>query len=322
MENRQRTLKSTVRFNGVGLHSGELVDVEIRPAAANTGIVFIREDLPGKPAIKAAPENVFDTTLATRLGTPTEYISTVEHLMAAFFGLGIDNAFVSVNSFELPIVDGSSAPFLVMLDEAGIVELEDFRRVLVVKKPIEVVDPKNPSRFIRVEPARKPWISYLIDFDKAAAIGRQQISMEYSGKVFCEEYAFARTFCLAEEVAYMQSRGLAKGGSLDNAVVVSRTDGVMNQNGLRADTEFVRHKILDCIGDLALVGMPILGHVIASKAGHDLHTRLAKVLMTVAQTHEVVVPKARDLAQWKELFTFPKSLADVRGTAIASLARG
>ena len=322
MGNQQRTVKSTAKFSGIGLHSGELVEVEIRPAPANTGIVFVREDLPSRPYIKATPENVFDTTLATRIGTPDAFISTIEHLMSAFFGLGIDNAIVGVNSYELPIVDGSAAPFLVLLDEAGVVELAEPRKVLVIKEAIEIVDPRNSSRFIRIEPSKKPFISYSIDFENAEAIGRQQASMEFSGVAFCEQLAFARTFCLAEEVEYMQSRGLARGGSLDNAIVVSRKEGILNLHGLRSDTEFVRHKMLDCIGDLALVGMPILGHVIAHKAGHDLHTQLAKVLMTHARSHEVLVPGRRDVSLWKELLAFPKSLSDVPSLGLGTLVRG
>ena len=322
MGNLQRTVKSTAKFSGIGLHSGELVEVEIRPAPANAGIVFVREDLPTRPYIKATPENVFDTTLATRIGTPEVFISTIEHLMAAFYGMGIDNAIVGVNSYELPIVDGSAAPFLVLLDEVEVVELSAPRKVLVIKEAIEILDPCNSSRFIRIEPAKKPYLSYSIDFENASAIGRQQASMELSGQAFCEQLAFARTFCLAEEVDYMQSRGLAKGGSLDNAVVVSRKEGILNVHGLRSDTEFVRHKMLDCIGDLALLGMPILGHVIAHKAGHDLHTQLAKVLATHASTHEVLVPGRREVSLWKEVLSFPKSLADVRNAGLGSLVRG
>ena len=177
------------------------------------------------------------------------------------FGLGIDNAFVSVDNYELPILDGSAAPFLVLLDEAGVEELDAPRRFFVVKSTVEVVDPKNPQRFIRVEPSKHALVSYSIDFEVAKAIGRQALSMPLDGESFCREFSYARTFCLFEEVEYMKSRGLARGGSLENAIVVSRAEGVLNTNGLRDELEFVRHKILDCVGDLALLGMPLVGHL-------------------------------------------------------------
>jgi UDP-3-O-[3-hydroxymyristoyl] N-acetylglucosamine deacetylase len=318
MNEYQRTLKSTIRFSGIGLHSGAVVSVEIRPATANTGILFQRTDLPGSPYIKASAEAVFDTSLATRIGTPEIYVSTIEHLMAAFYGFGIDNAIVALNSFELPILDGSAAPFLVLLDEAGISILQVPRKVLAIKKVVEVVDAKNPERFIRIEPSRKPWISYVIDFNQSQAIGRQSVSLEYTGISFCEEFSFARTFCLAEEVAYMQSRGLARGGSLENAIVVSKHEGIVNEGGLRAESEFVRHKVLDCIGDLALVGMPLLGHVIAHKAGHDLHTELAKKILSELALHKVSEPVSREAGVFRDLLKFPESLAEVR----RQLARG
>lgn len=321
VQNTQRTLKRTVSFSGVGLHSGKNINVEIRPAHANTGILFERSDLPGSGYLKAHPDSVFDTTLATRIGSKEVNISTIEHLMSALFGFGIDNAVVSVSAAEMPVLDGSAVPFLVMLDEAGIQDLQAARKVLVVKKPIEIVDPKDPTRFIRIEPSSKPWISYSIEFANAGAIGKQNVSFEFSGTAFCRELAFARTFCLAEDIARMQSVGLARGGSLENAVVVCRNNGVLNAAGLRSETEFVRHKALDCIGDLALVGMPILGHVIANKAGHDLHTNLAKALIHDTGAVQVLEPKAQEAIQLAPLFDFPRSLAQLR-LAFAGLPTG
>ncbi|APJ04978.1 UDP-3-O-acyl-N-acetylglucosamine deacetylase [Silvanigrella aquatica] len=321
MNNFQRTLKRSVSFSGVGVHSGNLISVEIRPAAANTGIVFQRTDLPNKPYIKANAEAVFDTSLATRIGSPQAYISTIEHLMAAFFGFGIDNAIVAVNNSEMPILDGSSAPFLVLLNEAGIEELKEFRKILIVEKTIEVVDEKNPTRFIRIEPSKKPLISYVIDFGGVAAIGRQSVTMDYTAKAFCESFSFARTFGLKEEIEFLFSRGLAKGGSMENAILVSRTEGVLNAHGLRHELEFVQHKVLDCIGDLHLMGMPLLGHVIAHKAGHDLHNKLARAILENVSARTIRVPSVREANRLKSLLTFPKSLEEVQ-VSLSGLAVG
>lgn len=318
----QRTLQTSVSFSGVGLHSGKNINVEIRPAAANTGILFQRSDIANAPYIKAEPSSVFDTTLATRIGSPQMFISTIEHLMSAFFGLGIDNAVVSVSADEMPVLDGSAAPFLVMLDEAGVQELSVPRKLLIIKKVIEVVDPKNPTRFIRIEPSQTPRISYAIDFENAGAIGKQSISFDLTGQAFCSELAFARTFCLAEDITRMQAAGLAKGGSLDNAVVVSREKGVLNAAGLRSNNEFVRHKALDCVGDLALVGMSIMGHVIANKAGHDLHTMLAKKLMEAGDAVEIVSAAQPEAARLAGALEFPVSLVDDLRDVLLSLARG
>ena len=309
----QRTLGRSASFSGTGLHSGTKVSVEIRPAPAHSGIVFQRTDLPGKPYIKATPDAVFDTSLATRIGTKEVFISTIEHLMAAFFGLGIDNAVVAVNSYEIPILDGSSAPFLVILDEAGVSELNVPRKVYMINSPIEVVDEKDPTRFIRIEPSKEPLISYSIDYANGSLV--QTHTMNYSSQTFCKELAFARTFCLEEEIQFMHSKGLAKGGSIENALVFSsKTGTVLNANGLRDDCEFVKHKILDCIGDLALLGAPVFGHIIANKAGHDLHTKLAKQIMTQKEKVSVVAPSFAELERQPALgglLSFPKSLLEM-----------
>lgn len=319
----QRTVARTIRHSGVGLHSGLPVQIEIQPADANSGVRFIRTDLHPQTEIKATPQAVFDTTLATRIGGPDAYISTVEHLMAALFGLGIDNARVLVDGPELPIVDGSAVPWLILLDEAGIEELSMPRSVRVVKKTVEVVDPRDPSRFIRVEPSREPHITYSIDFKNSKLIGEQTVTMALSGRSFCEQLAHARTFCTAEEVDYMRSRGLARGGSLENAIVVSRASGLLNAQGLRSPDEFVRHKLLDCIGDLALLGTPLIGHVIAHKAGHDLHTALAKELFSESECVELLSPKVgRQKKSSTKLADFPASLAELPLFARLSLVTG
>jgi UDP-3-O-[3-hydroxymyristoyl] N-acetylglucosamine deacetylase len=307
----------------VGLHSGLPVQIEIQPSGAHSGVRFIRTDLNPPTEIKASPQAVFDTTLATRIGSPTAYISTVEHLMAALFGLGIDNARILVDGPELPIVDGSSVPWLILLDEAGVEELPVPRSVRVVKKPIEIGDPRDPSRFIRVEPSKDPYITYSIDFRNSELIGAQTVSMPLTGRRFCEELAHARTFCTAEEVDYMRSRGLARGGSLENAIVVSRTSGLLNEQGLRSPDEFVRHKLLDCIGDLALLGTPLVGHVIAHKAGHDLHTALAKELFYESERVELLCPDVKSRKKsLAKLADFPSSLAELPLFARLSLVTG
>lgn len=318
MKNFQRTIKQTISFSGIAVHSGDMVHVEVRPASANTGILFQRLDLPGSPYIKASPENVFDTSLATRIGSPDVYVSTIEHLMAAFFGFGIDNAIVSLDNCEMPILDGSAAPFLVLLDEAGICELKEQRKILVIKETIEIIDEKNPTRFIRIEPSKKPLISYAIDFASSEVIGRQQISMDYTAFAFCEEFSYARTFGIKEEVEYIRSKGLAKGASMQNAIVVSKQEGLLNKKGLRNDLEFVKHKALDCIGDLYLLGCPILGHVIANKAGHDLHSKLALAILNQTKSRKIFVPSAKDILSpsFKDLLSFPKSLLDINKSLV------
>lgn len=318
----QRTISKTVSFSGIALHSGAFVTVQIRPAAANTGILFQRTDLPQKPYIHATPHSVFDTSLATRIGSPEASISTIEHLMAAFYGFGIDNAIVAIDNAEMPILDGSAVPFMILLDEAGVVELAMPKTVLVINKTIEIIDERNPTSFIRVEPSHEPMISYGIDFENTDHIGKQNISLAYTPYSFCEEFSFARTFCLKEEIDYMRSRGLARGGSLDNALVVSKADGILNQNGLRQEKEFVRHKVLDCIGDLHLIGMPILGHVIAHKAGHALHNKLARAIVNdLASVQHVPAVSHQKEFSFSSLLNAPMSLIDIKKN-FASLSIG
>lgn len=318
----QKTLARSVRFDGTGLHSGQTVHVEIRPAAANTGILFQRTDLPNMPYIPAKPSSVFDTSLATRIGNPDASVSTIEHLMGALFAFGIDNAIIAIDSYEVPILDGSALPFLMLLDEAGTSLLDKPKRAFVVTKTVEIVSAKNPDCFIRVEPSNTPKLTYAIDFARASAIGKQSISMNVTGEDYCRELSFARTFCLESDIAFMHSRGLARGGSLDNAIVVSPETGVTNQNGLRSENEFVRHKALDCIGDLSLLGMPIVGHVIAHKAGHDLHTQLAKELELRAAEHLVIEPKPREIIAFSKLFRFANNLSSLSSCVSLASIRG
>ncbi len=313
----QRTIQKEITFSGVGLHSGASIEVTLRPAQANVGIQFIRSDVDRNHLIAARPSSVLDTRLATRLGTSADSsISTTEHLLAALYGFGIDNIIIEVNGPELPILDGSAAPFLALLDEAGVLEIKgSSRKLALIRSVIECVDENDPTRFIRIEPSKKPKIHYAIDFGDSNPIGSQKASFELNGMNFCQNFSFARTFCFSDEVEAMQKMGLARGGSLENAIVVSRNPdqaGVLNAHGLRHDDEFVQHKILDCIGDLMLVGMPVLGSVVANKAGHDLHTRLAGEIVAALNSSAVeVVDTAAQKPSLVKLLSFPKSLDEV-----------
>jgi UDP-3-O-[3-hydroxymyristoyl] N-acetylglucosamine deacetylase len=313
----QRTIKKQLTFTGIGLHTGSPISVTIRPADSGVGIQFIRSDICRNRLIAARPSSVLDTKLATRLG-PDEAcsISTTEHFLAALFGFGVDNLIIEVNGPELPIFDGSAAPFLALLDEAGVLDIEgSSRKLAVIQKAIEVVDPKDPSRFVRIEPARKPEIHYAIDFGTDNIIGRQSAHLPLNGYDFCRNFSYARTFCFADEVEMMRKHGLARGGSIENAVVVSRnqsTTGLLNQHGLRDPQEFVRHKILDCVGDLALVGHAVVGRVIAHKAGHDLHTQLAAQIVNAFGSGAVeLVDSAHQKLNLESLIRFPKALDEV-----------
>lgn len=310
----QRTIKKSVSFSGVGLHSGQTITVELRPANANTGIVFRRTDISNSPYIKVSPNNVVDTTLSTKIGCDGVTVATIEHFMAALFGFGIDNLYVDLNGSEMPILDGSSAPFLVLLDEAGITDLDQPKNILVIKKSIEIIDEKNPNRFIRIEPAKAASISYAIDFK---SLGKHCLTMQFSSMEFCKNFSYARTFCLETDVARMYAMGLIKGGSITNAVVIGDNGHVLNAQGLRDSSECIKHKILDCIGDLYLLGMPILGHVIAHQAGHDLHTKLAtQILVQVNASKQLTFtqPNAKKFLEF--LRPLPKSLLDIENNLV------
>lgn len=310
----QRTIKKSVSFSGVGLHSGCNINVEIRPASANTGIVFRRTDIPNSPYFKATADNVVDTILSTKIGQNGITISTIEHFMAALFGFGVDNIHIDIDNAEMPILDGSAAPFLVLLDEAGIVDLDQPKNVLVIKKTIEIIDEKNPNRFIRIEPSRTASISYAIDFK---SLGKQCLTMQLSSMEFCQNFSYARTFCLETDVSRMYAMGLIKGGSINNAVVIGENGLVLNSQGLRDKLECIKHKILDCIGDLYLAGMPILGHVIAHQAGHDLHTKLATQILAQSNAVKQLTFNPSEAKKFLEfLRPLPKSLLDIENNLV------
>ena len=271
MYTHQRTVARPVQCTGIGLHSGKKVTLTIKPAPANHGIKFVRTDLLHKPVISAHFRNVVDTSLATTLGTDGVIISTVEHLMATFVGLSIDNALVEMDAYEAPIMDGSAGPFTAMLKEAGIKALPGNRYMFVVKKPIEMLD---EDKKVGLYPSDTLKVTCSIDFQHPL-LRHQSYSISLIDGQFEREISRARTFGFLREVDYLKRNGFARGGSLENAVVID-ADRILNPEGLRYKDEFVRHKILDCIGDLSLLGMPIIGHIVAHKSGHALNHALLR----------------------------------------------
>lgn len=278
----QQTLRNIIEFSGVALHSGTNVNVRIKPAKAGRGIVFVRTDLAdsinGAPVIEATASNVVSTSYATTLrdNKSGATVATIEHLMAAFFGLSIDNAIVELNGPEIPIMDGSAVLFVDLIETAGIKKLSDKRRYIVIDEPIRV---KDGDKFIELLPtsSRDFKIDYSIDFNHAV-LGPQTFAGSFSRKMFLNDVVKARTFGFLKDIEMLRAKGLAKGGSLENAVVIG-DDDVLNAEGLRYPDECVRHKVLDAIGDLALVGYPILGHLVAYKSGHGLNHKLAEAIL-------------------------------------------
>ncbi|MBI4262762.1 MAG: UDP-3-O-acyl-N-acetylglucosamine deacetylase [Acidobacteria bacterium] len=264
----QRTLRRPISCAGIGLHSGNKVTLSLKPAAAGSGIRFRRSDLGGLE-VPATLEHVGGINLATGLARDTVRVDTVEHLLAAFVSLGIDNAIVELNSPEVPIMDGSAAPFIYLLHEAGVKQLTAPRRYLKVLRPISVA---RGDKRIAMYPSDHFKVTYSIAFDHPL-LRHQSRTIRITEESFAEEIAPARTFGFLNEVEMMRQHGLALGGSLENAIVIGET-GVLN-NALRFEDEFVRHKILDVIGDMALLGHPLIGHLVAHRGGHALHTAFA-----------------------------------------------
>jgi UDP-3-O-[3-hydroxymyristoyl] N-acetylglucosamine deacetylase len=263
MRHHQQTIKTPVSCSGVGVHSGKTVHLTINPAPVNHGIRFVRSDLPGTPGVTAHFNNVVDTSLATVIGSEGCIVSTVEHLMAGFTGMSIDNAIVEVDAYELPIMDGSAGPFTRLIKSAGTVRQDGRKCYFKVNEPICL---SEDGKSVAVYPADDFRITCTIAYDHPL-IGTQTCDFVIGRETFEKEICAARTFGFLHEVEMMKRYGLARGGSLDNAVVI---DGnrVLNEGGLRYPDEFVRHKALDCIGDISLIGMPIIGHVVTSKSGH------------------------------------------------------
>ena len=282
---RQRTLKNTIRATGVGLHSGNKVYMTLRPAPVDHGIVFRRIDLEPVVEVPAAAGLVTETTLCTGLTCGEAKIQTVEHLMSAAAGLGVDNMIVELSSAELPIMDGSSGPFVFLLQSAGIAEQDAPKRFIRILHPVEVRDGDKIARFV---PHMGFRVSFTVEFDHPMIPTAQSTaSIDFSTAAYTKEVARARTFGFMRDLEYMRERNLGLGGSMDNAIVLDEFR-VLNEDGLRYTDEFVRHKILDAIGDLYLAGRPILGAYEGFKSGHALNNKLVRALLAETSAWEEV----------------------------------
>ena len=282
---RQRTLKNVIRATGIGLHTGEKVYLTLRPAAVDTGIVFRRVDLDPPAEIPARAENVGDTTLSTSLMCNGARVATVEHLLSALAGLGIDNAYVDVSAPEVPIMDGSAGPFVFLVQSAGVEDQNAPKRFIRIKKRVQVEDGDKWARF---DPFEGFKVSFALEFDHPVFKNRcQEAVVDFSTTSFVKEVSRARTFGFMRDVELMREKRLALGASLDNAVVVDDYR-VLNEDGLRYDDEFVKHKVLDAIGDLYLLGRSLIGAFNGYKSGHALNNRLLRALMADESAWELV----------------------------------
>ena len=270
----QTTVLNTVDCSGIGLHTGIPCHLTIRPGGPDTGIVFVRKDLPQKVRIQAHINNVVDATLATTLGNDMARVSTVEHLMAAFAGLGIDNAEIEMDAAEVPIMDGSAEPFNTLLKRAGVQQQNRVKKFVIIKRPVTVTEEDRQATLL---PSSDFKISYTIDF-KHPLISNQFYLIQISNGNFEREICRARTFGFLKDYELLKTKGFARGGSLENAVVIDESK-VINEGGLRFADEFVRHKILDSIGDLWLLGAQVIGHFIGYKSGHTLNHKLIHKLL-------------------------------------------
>lgn len=282
---RQRTLKNVIRATGVGLHGGEKVFLTLRPAPVDTGIVFRRIDLEPVVEMPAAAALVTETTLCTGLSRDGAKVQTVEHLMSALAGLGIDNAYVELSAPEVPIMDGSAGPFVFLLESAGIVEQHAAKRLIRILKPVEVRDGDKLARF---EPHDGFRLGFTVKFDHPAIPDTlSRVEVDFSTSAYIKEVSRARTFGFMRDLEYMRDRNLGLGGSMDNAIVLDDFR-VLNEDGLRYADEFVRHKILDAVGDLYLAGHAILGAYEGYKSGHALNNKLVRALLADAEAWEEV----------------------------------
>lgn len=275
---KQRTLKNEIRATGVGLHTGRKVYLTLRPAAVDAGIVFRRIDLDPVVEIPAKAHYVGDTMLSTTLVKDGVRVSTVEHLLSAMAGLGIDNAIIELSADEVPIMDGSAGPFVFLIQSAGIVEQQAAKKFIRIKKPVRLDEGDKTAQFLPFEGFK---VSFSIDFDHPVFRGRKlDAQVDFSSTSFVREVSRARTFGFMHEIEYLRSKGLVKGGSVDNAIVVDKYR-ILNEDGLRYDDEFVKHKVLDAIGDLYLLGSTLIGEFKAHKSGHGLNNK--SLLKLIAQ---------------------------------------
>ncbi len=299
---RQRTLKNSIKATGVGLHSGEKVFLTLRPAPVNTGIIFRRIDLDSPIDIPARAENVGDTTLSTTLIKEGVRISTVEHLLSAMAGLGIDNAYIDLSASEVPIMDGSAGPFVFLLQSAGIVEQSAAKRFIRIKRSVVV---EEGDKWVRFDPYEGFKVSFIIDFEHPAIQGRSQCAeIDFSSTSFVREVSRARTFGFMNQIEELRANNLALGGSLNNAIVMDEYR-ILNEDGLRYEDEFVKHKILDAIGDLYLLGSSLIGAFSGHKAGHALNNKILRQLLADKSAWEEVIFEDETLAP----ISYMKSIA-------------
>ena len=282
---RQRTLKNVIRATGIGLHTGEKVYLTVRPAPVDTGIIFRRVDLDPVVEIPAAAENVGETTLSSTLVLGDVKVGTVEHLLSAMAGLGIDNAYIELSAPEVPIMDGSAGPFVFLLQSAGIMEQDAAKKFIRIKAPVTVKEDDKSATFVPFEGFK---VSFTIEFDHPVFRGRTQMaSIDFSSTSFVKEVARARTFGFMRDIEFLRSKNLALGGSVDNAIVVDDYR-ILNEDGLRYEDEFVKHKMLDAIGDLYLLGYSLIGEFVGHKSGHALNNQLLRQLLKQKDAWEIV----------------------------------
>jgi len=299
---KQRTLKNVIRATGVGLHTGEKVYLTLRPAPMDTGIIFRRIDLEEPIEIRACPENVSDTRLSTTLESGGVRVSTVEHLMSAFAGLGIDNAYVDLTAAEVPIMDGSAGPFVFLVQSAGIAEQAAPKRFIRIKEEIRIDEGDKWAAF---EPFEGFKVSFQIDFNHPIFRNcTQNASVDFSTTSFVREVSRARTFGFMGDLEALRQAGLARGGGLDNAIVLDDFR-ILNDDGLRYEDEFVKHKVLDAIGDLYLLGYPLIGSFSAHKSGHSLNNRLLRHLVADESAWELITYDENEQAPISFIRTVP-----------------
>jgi len=299
---KQRTLKNVIRATGVGLHTGEKVYLTLRPAPSDTGIIFRRIDLSEPVDIRACPENVSDTRLSTTLESNGARVSTVEHLMSAFAGLGIDNAYVDLTAAEVPIMDGSAGPFVFLVQSAGIAEQSAPKRFMRIKKKIRL---EEGDKWACFEPFEGFKVSFAIEFNHPTfRNSTQNASVDFSTTSFVREVSRARTFGFMGDLEALRAAGLARGGGLDNAIVLDEYR-ILNDDGLRYEDEFVKHKVLDAIGDLYLLGHPLIGAFSAHKSGHSLNNRLLRELVINQEAWELITYNENDEAPIAFVRTVP-----------------
>ena len=285
---KQRTLSNVIRATGVGLHTGEKVFLTLKPAPVDTGIVFYRVDLDEPVEIKATTESVTETVMSTTIESNGTKISTVEHLMSAFAGMGVDNAYVELSTHEVPIMDGSAAPFVFLLQSAGIAEQNKAKKFIRIKKPLEV---RDGDKWVRFEPFDGFKVTFTIDFDHPIFKNSvQHATVDFSTTSFIKEVSRARTFGFMDDLETLRKAGLARGGSIDNAIVMDSFN-ILNDDGLRYKDEFVKHKILDAVGDLYLLGHPLVGAFSAHKSGHALNNQILRQLLAQEDAWELTTLK-------------------------------